>query len=125
VSIEQQILDALADIRLELFRGNKNPKMIDEIAIEYGLKPEVLAVPLAKAYGSLADLETRHTKSLATAAIEARMKRAIFDYAQTEGGINIAVWLAERAGRAPSFEEVQFADELWMQHVLNKLMASN
>lgn len=123
MSVEQRILDALADIRLELFRGNKNPKIIDEIANEYNLKPSVLSARLAKAYGSIADLEARNTKSLAMAAIEAKMKRAIYDYAKTDAGIEIAKWLEERAGREPSWEEVQYADELWMSRVLNQLMA--
>lgn len=123
MSVEQRILDALADIRLELFRGNRNPKIIDEIANEYNLKPSVLSARLAKAYGSMADLEARNTKSLAMAAIEARMKRAIYDYAKTDAGIEIAKWLEERAGRKPSWDEVQYADELWMSRVLNELMA--
>jgi len=122
--IENRIADALADIRLELFRGNRDPKVIDEIAREYDLQPSVLALRLAKAYGSLEDLQARQSKSLTMAAIETRMKQAIHEYAKTEAGVDIAKWLEERAGRRPSREEVEYADELWMQHMLSKLMAN-
>src|SRR5690606_23185390 len=109
--IETRIADALADIRLELFRGNRNPKIVDEIAREYDLQPGVLAFRLAKAYGSLEDLEARQTESLARAAIEQRMKEAIHAYAETEAGVDIGKWLEERAGRKPSRQEIEYADE--------------
>ncbi|HEY6816141.1 MAG TPA: hypothetical protein VI168_11420 [Croceibacterium sp.] len=121
--IENRIADALADIRLELFRGNKDPKIIDEIASEYDLEPGVLALRLAKAYGSLEELEDRQAKSMTMLAIETRMKHAIHEYAKTEAGVDIAKWLEERAGREPSRQEVEYADDLWMGHALSKLMA--
>lgn len=123
MNIEERIADALADIRVELFRGNRDPKMIDEIATEYDLKPVVLAARLARAYGSLEEMDRWQAKSVSMRAIEARMKSAIHAYAATEGGVETAKWLEERAGRAPSWEEVQYADGLWMQNALSKLMA--
>ena len=125
MSIDERIADALADVRVELFRGNRNPKMIDEIAADYDLKPSVLAARLARAYGTLEEMDRWQAKSVSMRAIETRMKSAIHEYAVTEGGIEIAIWLEERAGRAPSWDEVQYADELWMRHALNKLMAKD
>ena len=121
--IEESISNALADIRLELFRGNRDPKIIEEIAAEYDLLPSVLAHRLAKAYGSLGDLGRREATSATMRAIEARMKSAIHAYPETEAGVDIAKWLEERAGRTPSRQEVEYADELWVQYNLKKLMA--
>ena len=121
--IEERISDALADIRVELFRGNKSASMIDEIAAAYDLKPNVLAARLAKAYGSLEELDSRQNKSLARLQIEARMEKALYAYAESEAGVNIAKWLEERAGRRPSQAEIDLADQLWMQRTLSKLMS--
>lgn len=121
--IEQRIADALADVRLELSRGNRSPRIIDEVAAEYDLKPEVLAHRLAKAYGSLEALDGWQARSTAMNAVEARMKQAIHDYAETEAGVDIALWLEERAGRAPTRAEVELADELWVDRTLRKIMA--
>ena len=121
--IEGRISDALADIRLELFRGNRDPKIIEVIAAEYDLLPSVLANRLAKAYGSLEYLGHREAASATMKAIEARMSAAIRAYAETEAGVDIAEWLAERAGRTPSRQEVEYADHLWVQYNLKKLMA--
>ena len=122
MTIEHRIADAIADVRLELFRGNRDPKMIDQIAADYDLKPSFLANRLAKAYGSLADLDRWQTKSVPLHAIEARMKEAIHAYAKTEAGVDIAEWLEERAGRPPSRGEVQLADELWLDHALSRIL---
>ena len=97
--------------------------MIDEIAAAYDLKPNVLAARLAKAYGSLEELDSRQNKSLARLQIEARMEKALYAYAESEAGVNIAKWLEERAGRRPSQAEIDLADQLWMQRTLSKLMS--
>jgi len=122
VTFEERIADALADIRLELFRGNRDPNVIDKIAGDYDLKPSVLANRLARAYGSLEDLDKWQSKSASMRAIEARMRDAIHAYAETEAGVDIAKWLEERAGRTASRYEVELADELWMQRTLSKIM---
>jgi hypothetical protein len=119
---EERIADAIADLRLELFRGKRSPEIFNEIAAEYDLKPEVLANRVAKAYGSLEDLNNWQAKSVALQSIEARMKYAIHEYAKTEAGVDIAKWLAERAGREPTRSEVELADELWLRRVLNDMM---
>ncbi len=121
--IEERVANALADVRLELFRGNRNPEMIDEIAAAYSLQPSVLVRRLAQAYGSLEDLDSWQAKSANMQAIETRMKAAIHEYATTTAGVDIAKWLEERAGRVPSRAEVEFADELWMNRTLSKMIA--
>jgi hypothetical protein len=121
--IEDRISNAIADIRLELFRGNRDPKVIAEIAAAYDLQPCTLSARLAKAYGSLEDMDRWQEKSVSMSAIEARMREAIHAYAETEAGVEIGKWLEERAGRAPSRAEVELADELWVDRAFRKMVA--
>lgn len=121
--IEERISNAIADIRLELFRGNRDPKVIDEIAAVYDLQPSVLSARLAKAYGSLEEMDRWREKSASMRAIEARMKEAIYAYAETEAGVDIGKWLEDRAGRTPSRAEVELADELWVDRTFRRMMA--
>ena len=122
---EQSISDAIADVRMALAKGDKRHDLIAEIAAAYGLRPSVLASRIERAYGSIEELDRRDQKSATMRAIEARMMKAIYDYADFEAdyGVNIAEWLAGRAGREPTHSEIQLADELWMKRALSKLMA--
>lgn len=73
--------------------------------------------------GPLDEVAGKEAQRIEQGATEARMKQAIYEYSKSEAGVDIAKWLEERAGRRPTEQEIDYADELWMQQTLSNLMA--